>query len=397
MGHVEVRRRVWWRKGQSVAAPADEWLNGDAPRISLGACERCCRIGRHPRGFKRSAADLQRLAGWSVSPERLRRIVEGQGQRAAKLRESSEFSPQWSASDCRVSPQGVSRIYVGVDGFMAPMVTQEEKRKRAASRRRAAESKRRRENPDSQGGERKRDSCEKTRGCVRGRRRRMRRGHSERYKEFKLATFYDQDKQRRRVSATGGNAERLGGLLRREGRRLGVARADEVVGIVDGAPWIRNQLERFGECDHIGLDYYHFSEHVSEAARNCFGEGTEAASAWRQRVLALALESGVDEVLDEITQTRQRLRAKTKREVLRRLRNYIGERVAMIRYPDSRAKGWDIGSGPTEGSCKTMAARLKGSGMRWDPAGAQAMLDLTALEDSNEWEDYWHNLQGHQN
>ena len=58
----------------------------------------------------------------------------------------------------------------------------------------------------------------------------------------------------------------------------------------------------------------------------------------------------------------------------------------MIRYPESRAKGWDIGSGPTEASCTTMAARLKGSGMRWDPAGAEAMLDLTALEDSNEWE-----------
>ena len=179
----------------------------------------------------------------------------------------------------------------------------------------------------------------------------MRRGHGERYKEFKLAMFYDQQKQRRRASATGGNAEALGRLLRRDGRRLGVARADEVVGIVDGAPWIRNQLERFGQCDHIGLDYYHFSEHVSEAARICFGEGREQASAWRQRVLDLALESGVDEVLDEITQTRQRLRAPGKREALRRLRNYVGERVAMIRYLESRAKGWDIGSGPTEGSC----------------------------------------------
>ena len=40
----------------------------------------------------------------------------------------------------------------------------------------------------------------------------------------------------------------------------------------------------------------------------------------------------------------------------------------MIRYPQSRAKDWDIGSGPTQALCKTTAARLKGSGMRWDPA-----------------------------
>jgi len=225
----------------------------------------------------------------------------------------------------------------------------------------------------------------------------MRRGHRERYKEFKLGVYYNQDKSRRRVVATGGNPEVLGRLLRRDGRRLGIARADSVVGIVDGAPWIRNQLERLGQCDHIGLDYYHFSEHVSEAARACFGEGSEQASAWRKTVLGLALESGVDDVLDEITRTHQRMRAASKREALRRLRNYVGERLAMIRYPESRAKGWDIGSGPTEGQCKTMAARLKGSGMRWDPAGANAMLNITALEDSNEWEAYWSLQGGHQN
>lgn len=370
VGHVEIVRRVWWRAGQGTLVPADAWLNGGAPRISAGARERCCRIGRHPQGFKRSAEDLRRLAGWSVSPERLRQIVEGEGARVGKLRAAGVLLPEWRGSDCRVRPRGPSRVYVGVDGFMAPMVTQEEKQKRAAARRRSQ---------------------------ARKRGRRCRRGHRERYKEFKLAVFYDQEKTRRRAAATGGNPESLGRLLRRAGRRLGIDGVDEVVGIVDGAPWIRNQLERFGQCDHIGLDYYHFSEHVGEAARVCFGEGSPPAAAWRKRVLDLALEAGVDEVLDEITRTRQRLRAPSKRQALGRLRNYVGERVAMIRYSESRAKGWDIGSGPTEGLCKTMAARLKGSGMRWDPAGAQAMLHLTALEDSNEWETYWC-LEGvHQN
>lgn len=370
LGHVEVVRRVWWQAGEGVAVPADAWLNGAASRVSVGARERCCRIGRHPQGFKRSAEDLQRLAGWTVSPERLRQIVEGEGQAVGKLRESGVLGPDWSGSDCRVRPQGPRRVYVGVDGFMVPMVTQQEKSKRAAERRRSR---------------------------LGPRRRRCRRGHRERYKEFKLAVFYDQGKTRRRASATGGNPEVLGRWLRREGRRLGVRQVDEVVGIVDGAPWIRNQLQRFGQCDHIGLDYYHFSEHVGEAARMCFGEGSPAAAAWRQRVLAGALEVGVDEVLDEITQTRRRMRAAGKRDVLGRLRRYVGERAAMIRYPESRTRGWDIGSGPTEGLCKTMAARLKGSGMRWDPAGAGAMLHLTALEDSNEWEIYWRLQGAHQN
>ena len=34
----------------------------------------------------------------------------------------------------------------------------------------------------------------------------------------------------------------------------------------------------------------------------------------------------------------------------------------MIQYPEFIAKGWQIGSGPTEATCKTLTARL-GSGM----------------------------------
>jgi len=127
----------------------------------------------------------------------------------------------------------------------------------------------------------------------------------------------------------------------------------------------------------------------AEAARACFGEGTAESAAWRHKVVHLALEQDVDAVLDEITRQRTALRSPAKRAALSRLRNYVGERTSMIRYAESRARGWDIGSGPTESLCKTMARRLKGPGMRWDPAGADAVLNLTALQDSNAWENYW--------
>lgn len=181
----------------------------------------------------------------------------------------------------------------------------------------------------------------------------------------------------------------MGRGLRREARRLELRAVDEVLAIVDGAPWIRDQLQRFGECDHIGLDFYHLSEHVAEAARACFGEGMPAADAWRHTVVHLALEQDVGAVLDEITRHRAALRSPAKRVALSRLRNYVGERTSMIRYADCRARGWDIGSGPTESLCKTMARRLKGAGMRWDPTGADAILQLAALQDSDAWEHYW--------
>ena len=60
-----------------------------------------------------------------------------------------------------------------------------------------------------------------------------------------------------------------------------------------------------GEFD----EFLHQTWQAMNKARICFGEGSEQASAWRKRVLGLALETGVDEVLDEITQTCRRTRS----------------------------------------------------------------------------------------
>ena len=72
-----------------------------------------------------------------------------------------------------------------------------------------------------------------------------------------------------------------------------------------------------------------------------------------------------------------------------RLVNYVSERREMIRYPEFRSKGWQIGSGPTEATCKTLTARLKGSGMRWDGNNAEAIVALEALTQSGQWDWYW--------
>ncbi|HUT93463.1 MAG TPA: hypothetical protein VMY37_28625 [Thermoguttaceae bacterium] len=42
----------------------------------------------------------------------------------------------------------------------------------------------------------------------------------------------------------------------------------------------RNQLELYGTVDHIGLDFYHWSEHVHTARRKAFREDDAEGSAW---------------------------------------------------------------------------------------------------------------------
>lgn len=45
---------------------------------------------------------------------------------------------------------------------------------------------------------------------------------------------------------------------------------------------------------------------------------------------------------------------------------YAAQRRLLIRYPEFRARGWQIGSGPTEAECQTTTRRLQG---RFAPLG----------------------------
>ncbi|MFA7238003.1 MAG: hypothetical protein WC058_14155, partial [Phycisphaeraceae bacterium] len=50
--------------------------------------------------------------------------------------------------------------------------------------------------------------------------------------------------------------------------------------------------------------------------------------------------------------------------------------VEMLDDPAALARGWDIGSGPTEAMCKTLTLRLKRPGMKWDTDHAAPMMNL---------------------
>ena len=84
----------------------------------------------------------------------------------------------------------------------------------------------------------------------------------------------------------------------------------------------------------------------------------------------------------------QGLRARGKRAALRRLRNYVAERVSLRDYAACRAnpprRAGILAAARAESQCKTTTSRLKGSGMRWAPRNAEALLALTAFRDSRE-------------
>jgi hypothetical protein len=79
------------------------------------------------------------------------------------------------------------------------------------------------------------------------------------------------------------------------------------------------------------------------------------------------------------------LRGKAKREVADRLLRFVAVRQEMIRYPEFRERGWQMGSGPTESQCKLCTKRLKGHGRRWNRPNATAIVALDSLDRNGQW------------
>jgi hypothetical protein len=141
------------------------------------------------------------------------------------------------------------------------------------------------------------------------------------------------------------------------------------------------------------LDFDHASEHLEDFAES-WHQGDAAAAraayaAWSHRPkheggsALLAWLEGLDIAGNP--------RAHTARE-----EGVTGLRDQVRRMDDSsdRAEGWRIGSGRVEAACKTVIGRrMKGSGMRWDHGGADAVCRPRAmlLSEPGKWDAFWAN------
>jgi len=135
-------------------------------------------------------------------------------------------------------------------------------------------------------------------------------------------------------------------------------------------------------------DYYHASERLWTMAELLFGKGLRATSWVRKMQRWLLKPSGVYRVLHSAAALKhqQELHGKKLKEFNRAYR-YLRDRMPYMSYATYRKLGIPLGSGITEAGCKTVyTQRLKLSGMRWQKAGAQCILQLRVLRLSGVWE-----------
>jgi hypothetical protein len=96
-----------------------------------------CRLNLASRDFDKCAENLARAAQVHLSGEFLRQVVESEGRAVCAAAKAGRLEVDWDASDCPAldrdgleTPQ--TRVYLGSDGVMVPVITQKEKDQRRA-------------------------------------------------------------------------------------------------------------------------------------------------------------------------------------------------------------------------------------------------------------------------
>jgi hypothetical protein len=334
-----------------------------------------CRLNNDAINFDQTAENLARSAQIKMSGEQLRKIVLAEGRRVLATQEAAAIPTSFTAADCPADPtqpDGPTRVYHGLDGVMVPVIGEHEKsvRREKVAAKRTAQGKSLEDLPP------RREGCD------------------EAFKEFKTAVFYDETGEHWHEVLRYCRRFEAGDIVRHEARRLQFSSADERVANVDGADWIREQLQADAEglpLDGLGLDFYHLSENVHKCRREVFGADDAAGKTWAADLLHTFKHEGYEVAWERLLHWRVTLSdsSSSKKTSADWLLNYVQERQTMIVYPAFLERGWQIGSGPTESRCKTSTSRLTGRGRRWDPKNAEAVAAHTTLRDSQQWNTYW--------
>ena len=366
---MSIDRRVYWADQHGCCAPLDAWL-GLTQKYSQGVREMVARLGLDS-SYRKAAEDLGRLAQIVLSYQTFREVFQREGQKVRQAQRTAAYGPTFKAQDCRRRPEEPTCVITGADGVHVPLITEAEQRKRRAN------VKRRRQKLRRQG---------HTLKTLPPRPR----GADQKWKEAKLVTFYAPGNEPRYTAATLGNHQALGRLMRRHAAQLQLDQADRKYSVSDGAEWIRNQYrQQLPMLDAMILDYYHFRDQTIACAKTLYGEGTDEAAQWRRTLCATLRESGPLGVVTELGRLAKPHRGR-KRQALHALQGYLGKRLEMLDYPRFLAEDFQIGSGPTEAQCKSLTARLKGRGRRWNRPGIEAHLALSCLyHNSKQWITYW--------
>lgn len=165
--------------------------------------------------------------------------------------------------------------------------------------------------------------------------------------------------------------------------------------VIDGETCLYDGLSALFPQATFALDIRHVEERLWKVGRVLHGPSPDAVAHWveDQRELlysgrAAQLVTGLKAL--KLTLSARAKRDAAKREALRELIGYLEKRLSMMAYQALIEADLVIASGIVEGAARyVVGERLDGSGMRWIPERAEALLHLRCIELNGEWERFF--------
>jgi hypothetical protein len=173
-------------------------------------------------------------------------------------------------------------------------------------------------------------------------------------------------------------------------------RKQPVLGVIllaDGAPELWNLLTGSLNVQTLGVpvrqlvDLWHLLEKLGSAARLLYGEahGSAVLHGWRLRLLNRT--GSVAEILQELYNSGKEELVVGKSRPVHEAITYLENHQARMNYAAARRRGFPVGSGNVEATCKSLVAvRMKRPGARWKEESGEHLLNLRALALSDRWE-----------
>lgn len=155
---------------------------------------------------------------------------------------------------------------------------------------------------------------------------------------------------------------------------------ENIVFISDGATWLRNMItELFPEAVQI-LDKFHLIENIYDYAKNIFKDDMQKVEEFKDKIIGYCYSGEFDLIEKELEKYKNIQVPKT----ICNLPVYLENNRDKINYSKYEHSGWFVGSGAIESSNKTVVQlRLKQAGMRWSVDGANYMIALRCMVESN--------------
>jgi hypothetical protein len=184
----------------------------------------------------------------------------------------------------------------------------------------------------------------------------------------------------------------LGRQLHREALEVGWTAVEQQIAISDGGNGLENFFHTYFPKAECILDFWHAKEYLVELAKAMYPGDETARQSWTDEACHQLKHEGGPAVRARLETLDVRSASAEARETYRCTVQYFRNHEHRMDYPRYVRNGWQIGSGPVESACKTVVGnRLKGGGMRWGPAGADAVCHLRGLYLSEPacWESFW--------